>query len=183
MYRADAIAATARTARAKLTRSATTSRRWSAPIRAATTGVGVPPDPAAYFPRDTSRPIMGRVTTPATMIAEIARRAPTVNAAPKFEPIQSPNARIRVPVVPVEERPGGDGEQGVDEDDIHESAPAKLRHERRPRWPECSGARLHEHHHHEQGADPDDPCDDVHDPEDDHGCIDRQHRSSSPERG
>ena len=65
-------------------------------------------------------------------------------------------ARIRVPVVPVEERLGDDGEQSVDEDDIDGSAPAKLRQERRPRWPERRGARLHEHHHHEQGADADD---------------------------
>ena len=33
--------------------------------------------------------MLGRVTSPAMTIAEIARRAPTVNAAPKFEPIQS----------------------------------------------------------------------------------------------
>ena len=72
MYRADAIATTARTARAKLTRSATTSRRWSPPIREAKTGVGAPPDSATCFPRDTSRPMVGRVTSPATKIAEIA---------------------------------------------------------------------------------------------------------------
>ena len=102
-----------------------------------------------------AEPIVGRVRVAATTSPEIASSAPTVNADPEARADPVAEARIRVPVVPVEERPGEDGEQGVDEDDIHESAPAKLRHERRPRWPERRGAGLHEHHHHEQRADPD----------------------------
>jgi hypothetical protein len=51
--------------------------------RSTSVAFGLPSE--GYEPTDS-----GTIDDPGDVIAEIARRAPTVNAAPKFEPIQSP---------------------------------------------------------------------------------------------